>query len=64
MSGWPPSAAGLLAAAVLIGLVFSGSPGKLAPGTQIAGVDVGGLSAERGDARCSSSAARASRTSP
>ena len=28
----------------MIGLVFSGSPGTLAPGTKIAGVDVGGLS--------------------
>src|SRR5262249_37260980 len=37
-------AAALLALAVLLGLVFSGSPGKLAPGTRIAGVDVGGLS--------------------
>jgi vancomycin resistance protein YoaR len=34
----------VLAVAVLLGLVFSGSPGKLAPGTRIAGVEVGGLS--------------------
>ena len=34
----------LVAATVGIGLVFSGSPGTLAPGTKIAGVEVGGLS--------------------
>jgi vancomycin resistance protein YoaR len=38
---------GMLGAAVVIvlGLVFAGSPDKLANGTRIAGVDVGGLSA-------------------
>jgi vancomycin resistance protein YoaR len=36
---------GALAAAITIGLglIFAGSPGKLANGTQIAGIDVGGL---------------------
>src|SRR6516165_3243200 len=38
-------AAAILAVVLLVGVVFSGSPGKLAPGTKIAGVDVGGLSA-------------------
>ena len=38
---------GALAAAIAIalGLVFAGSPDKLAAGTHIAGIDVGGLSA-------------------
>ena len=40
------SLAALVAAAVGVGLVFSGSPGTLAPGTKIAGVEVGGLSPE------------------
>ncbi len=34
----------LVAATVGVGLLFSGSPGMLAPGTKIAGVEVGGLS--------------------
>ncbi len=33
------------AIAVVLGLVFAGSPGKLANGTRIAGIDVGGLAA-------------------
>ena len=33
--------------AIVLGLVFAGSPDKLANGTRIAGVDVGGLSAGR-----------------
>jgi vancomycin resistance protein YoaR len=31
------------ALAVLVGLAFAGSPSELAPGTQVAGVDVGGM---------------------
>jgi vancomycin resistance protein YoaR len=38
------SAAGLLVLAALIGLAYSGSRQKLAEGTHVAGVDVGGLS--------------------
>jgi vancomycin resistance protein YoaR len=38
------STVGVVAAAVAVGLVFSGSPGKLAPGTRVAGVNVGGMS--------------------
>jgi vancomycin resistance protein YoaR len=34
---------GLLAVVVVVGLAFAGSPAKLAGGTQIAGLDVGGL---------------------
>jgi vancomycin resistance protein YoaR len=37
------SAAGVVGAVLAIGLVFSGSPGTLAPGTRIGGVDVGGM---------------------
>jgi hypothetical protein len=41
------AALGVLAAviAAVLGLVFAGSPDKLADGTRIAGVDVGGLTA-------------------
>ncbi len=37
------------AVAITLGLIYAGSPGKLASGTRIAGIDVGGLSAS--DAR-------------
>jgi vancomycin resistance protein YoaR len=37
------SAAAIVAALLVVGLVFSGSPGTLAPGIHIDGVDVGGM---------------------
>jgi vancomycin resistance protein YoaR len=40
-------AAVLAVAAALVGLVFAGSPERLAEGVTIAGVDVGGMTAER-----------------
>jgi hypothetical protein len=36
--------AGLVALAILVGLVYAGSSRQLAEGTQVAGIDVGGLS--------------------
>ena len=47
--------------AVLVGLAFAGSRSTLAAGTTIAGVDVGGLSRERGRRSCCRSAAAARR---
>ena len=38
------AAAALVLLAIGVGFVFAGSPNRLAPGTQIAGVDVGGMS--------------------
>jgi vancomycin resistance protein YoaR len=40
----------LAASAVVVGFVFSGSAGRLADGTRIAGVDVGGLTPQRATA--------------
>ncbi|HZT15949.1 MAG TPA: VanW family protein [Gaiellaceae bacterium] len=45
------SVAALAAAAVLVGVLFAGSPGRLADGTRIAGVDVGGLTPAEARAR-------------
>jgi vancomycin resistance protein YoaR len=47
--------------AVLLGLVFAGSPDKLAKGTRIAGVDVGGLSPAKARRLLEQRAARLSR---
>ena len=49
---------------VALGLVFAGSPAKLAQGTRIAGLDVGGPDTGRGRRGCSSGGRRASRDRP
>ena len=42
------SPAALVVVAIGVGFAFAGSPDELAPGTKIAGVDVGGMTAARG----------------
>ncbi len=51
------ASAGLVVAAIGVGIAFGGSPGKLAAGTHIAGVDVGGLTTRQAQALLSSRSA-------
>lgn len=50
--------AGLLLLALVAGVVFAGSAGHIAAGVTIAGVNVGGLTAEEAEARLEATAAR------
>ncbi|HEY2326428.1 MAG TPA: VanW family protein, partial [Gaiellaceae bacterium] len=52
----------LAVAAVVVGFVFAGSAGRLADGTQIAGVDVGGLTANQATGLLESRYAAAAKT--
>jgi vancomycin resistance protein YoaR len=52
-------AATLAVSAVVVGFVFSGSAGRLADGTRIAGIDVGGLTPQRATALLTSKEAAA-----
>jgi vancomycin resistance protein YoaR len=53
--------AGVAALGLVVGLAFSGSPGSIAPGTSIDGVDVGGLSPHAAETLLRQRSARMSR---
>ncbi|HXV34811.1 MAG TPA: VanW family protein [Gaiellaceae bacterium] len=52
------AAAGLVVLAVAAGVVLAGSPGRIAAGVSIQGVNVGGLTAEEAQAKLEATAAR------